>query len=170
MEVHEAVIAGDLARLKALVAAGHSINVPDDVPGRLLLSSAPGDGIYEADEGGSLPLDLALAGQNPGVLDFLLEHGAQNTLFVGTLSLWALSHWTPEMLAVMVKYCHLDLPADLPQTALHDAVEGGSATAIRMLLARGADPKLKNRSGQTPLELAVKRKESECVLALSGIQ
>merc|ERR1711920_370129 len=53
---------------------------------------------------------------------------------------------------------------------LHDAVSQGDADAVRVLLRFGADPSLKNSSGQTPEQVARKNKGSEDVLAVFASQ
>ncbi|MEI9906077.1 MAG: ankyrin repeat domain-containing protein [Asticcacaulis sp.] len=48
----------------------------------------------------------------------------------------------------------VDAPDKSGVTALHRAVRTRAVAAVRMLLAGGADPNLKNGSGSTPLFLA----------------
>jgi cytohesin len=62
----------------------------------------------------------------------------------------------------------LDQPDEAGWTPLHQAVDGdwGNPTAVRALLAAGADPNVVNLEGDAPLHLAVRRGERACVEAL----
>uniref|UniRef100_A0A1B0CSY4 Putative conserved plasma membrane protein n=1 Tax=Lutzomyia longipalpis TaxID=7200 RepID=A0A1B0CSY4_LUTLO len=56
-------------------------------------------------------------------------------------------------------------------TALHLAADGGNAECVALLLAKGADAKLKNHRGFTPLHLAARAASLECcevLLRLGG--
>jgi ankyrin repeat protein len=48
-----------------------------------------------------------------------------------------------------------------PDTALHAAVQAGQAVMVRWLLARGADSRVENYQGKTPLEVAEEHGETE---------
>jgi ankyrin repeat protein len=52
------------------------------------------------------------------------------------------------------------------ETALHIVVKRGDMTYLRFLLAKGADPNLKDDKGTTPLLLAATTGESEMIQAL----
>lgn len=51
-------------------------------------------------------------------------------------------------------------------TALHLAADDGNAECVNLLLAKGADAKIKNHRGVTPLHLAARTSSLECVEAL----
>lgn len=53
-------------------------------------------------------------------------------------------------------------------SALHCAVRGGHADAVRFLLARGADRAYRNKAGVTPLDLARKLGRGEIVTLLES--
>jgi Ankyrin repeats (3 copies)/Ankyrin repeats (many copies) len=52
----------------------------------------------------------------------------------------------------------LQAPDDDGDSPLHEAVRGRSRRAVELLMARGADPRARNRAGQTPVSLAKERK------------
>ena len=61
--------------------------------------------------------------------------------------------------------------AKLPKsgrTALHEAALANQGGTITYLLRMKADPKVKDSSGQTPLQLARKNKKQVSVMALTG--
>lgn len=51
-------------------------------------------------------------------------------------------------------------------TALHLAADEGNVECVNLLLAKGADPKIKNHRGVTPLHLASRTSSLECVESL----
>ena len=52
-------------------------------------------------------------------------------------------------------------------TLLHSAVAGGDLTEVQRLLAAGADPRIANREGDTPLRVAVILGHDEIYRALA---
>lgn len=54
-------------------------------------------------------------------------------------------------------------------TALHYAASAGNLNSVRLLLAAGATPGLKNKQGSTPLDLARRNGHSDVVEALEGL-
>lgn len=52
-------------------------------------------------------------------------------------------------------------------TALHEAARNGQVEAVRLLLDRGANPRLKNTLGSTALDLAKEMNHTKVVEALS---
>lgn len=50
---------------------------------------------------------------------------------------------------------NLDKQGPFGNTLLHSAVTSGDIGEVRRLLAAGADPRIANREGQTPLRIAV---------------
>jgi ankyrin repeat protein len=53
-------------------------------------------------------------------------------------------------------------------TLLHGAVVSGDAREVRRLLAAGADPKIRNRDGRTPLQVAQMLRLPKICALLSG--
>lgn len=53
-------------------------------------------------------------------------------------------------------------------TPLHDAVWGNNPAAAKLLLEKGADPTIKNKEGQTPLEKARSEGKENLVRVLEG--
>jgi ankyrin repeat protein len=112
------------------------------------------------DSGRTVVFELALA-WNPKIARILRESGAD---FLATDDNgWTGLHLAANMGAVEAMDRLLDLGLD-PNAAsnrgyrpLHVAMHGGiimpSGEAVRLLLSRGANPKLKNEAGQTPVEL-----------------
>ena len=98
---------------------------------------AAGADLAATDEMGNTSLDVAVLHNRPEAVRCLLDHGAP------------------------LKYLH---PAD-GRGALHEACIKGYSDIAGMLIARGADPGLRDRSGQTPLDLALAYK-NPAVIAL----
>lgn len=53
-------------------------------------------------------------------------------------------------------------------TPLHDAVWGNNPEAAKLLLAKGADPTIKNKEGQTPLEKAQSEGKEDLIKVLEN--
>lgn len=53
-------------------------------------------------------------------------------------------------------------------TSLHEAVKLGSVEYVKKLLHKGADPKLKNKNGETSMDIAIKSGFTEIVNILRG--
>jgi len=90
------------------------------------------------DDLGNTPLDDAVLHNRPECVRSLLDHGAS------------------------LHYLH---PAD-GRGALHEASVKGYAPIVNLLISRGADPALRDRSGQTPLDLALDYKNAAVVALL----
>jgi ankyrin repeat protein len=87
---------------------------------------------------GATPLhDAALAGQRPAA-EALLEHGADANA----------------------------LDAERAETPLHRAASWGRCDVVELLLARGADRSLKDKAGNTALDLAVANSQLEVTAVL----
>ena len=152
--LHEAVKAGDLERVKALVVLGCPLN--------------------EADENNYHPLDYALDGEAdvpPAVLEYLLGQGATDAVCGTPLLLWRLGRWSEERLAVFVRNIDVGAKDWKGDTALHTAAAGehNSSLAVQILLARGGDPMARNDKGLTPRDYAVMcgNAESAAMLAVA---
>lgn len=116
-EIHVAAEKGDLAKVKELIAADPKL-------------------VNDQTEGGTTPLHLAAAQNNAGMVQFLLEQGADAN--VRSKRGWTPLHWAS----------HMD-----------------SENAARLLLAAKADAKVLTDDGKTPLQVAI-REKSEKVAAL----
>jgi ankyrin repeat protein len=62
---------------------------------------------------------------------------------------------------------NLNMQGPFGNTLLHTAVISGDLTEVRKLLAAGADPRITNREGQTPLRVAVILGHDEIYRALA---
>ena len=149
--LHEAVKAGDLERVWKLVALGSPLGEPD--------------------AGNYYPLDYALDGGPPAVLEYLLGQGATDAVCGTPLLLWRLGEWTEERLAVFVRNIDVGAKDWKSDTALHTAAAGehNSSLAVQILLARGGDPMARNDKGLTPRDYAVmcNNVEAAAVLAVA---
>ncbi|KAM0282835.1 hypothetical protein ACHAQH_002839 [Verticillium albo-atrum] len=119
----------------------------------------------------SSPLYVAVKNNEKGLADVLLKHGANVELGKGYI--------TPLMLAVeadlgdMINLLHSHgadihaIPADPSRsTLLSSAAAHESRTAVRVLIAKGADPNQADARGMTPLMAAAKRGHVEIVKML----
>ena len=107
----------------------------------VLLCVARGDDLNEINEWGATALGAAahLGKLNP--MTFLLLNGCD----VNTCS--PESKWTP----------------------LHAAAYGGIVDAVRILVAKGADVDAKEKHGDSPLDIAYKYKNFDCVEVMGGL-
>jgi ankyrin repeat protein len=55
---------------------------------------------------------------------------------------------------------------DVGETALHDAAKQGFNSVVELLVARGANPNVKNKRNETPLALAERRPSDSGIRAL----
>ena len=149
LDVFEASTAGDLARVRELVAAD----------GSLVNASAP-DGFS--------PLGLAAFFRRREIAAHLLAHGAdpsapsQNAMNVTPLHS-AVADGGDAELARMLITAGSDVNARQRHgwTPLHGAADGGDPELVRLLLARGADPNARNDNGDTPLDVAREKRHVE---------
>jgi ankyrin repeat protein len=94
--------------------------------------------LMATDDLGNTALDEAVLNDQSEAVGSLLDHGAS------------------------LNYVH---PAD-GRGALHEACVKGHADIAELLIARGADPGLRDRSGQSPLDLALAYKNARIVALL----
>ena len=85
----------------------------------------PGD-LNQADNAGNTPLQIASLMGYVGIVEFLLSRG-----------------------------CEVDTKNIDQETSLIDAVENGHVEVVKLLLDHGANPRLANKEGDEPYELAV---------------
>jgi ankyrin repeat protein len=109
-QLNQAIIKGDLAQAKSLVALGVNVNEPED--------------------GRFLPLHVAIGNNQPEMIVFLLEKGANVNAVVGA------------------------------NTALHIAVRQGRQRFLDLLSTHGADVNIQEQVQQTtPLHLALRTRQ-----------
>ncbi len=147
--------------ISPIAAAAYAGN--DVIVGALL---AHGADARAPDETGKLPIVYAAAGARLDIVKRLLAQNIdinaryRNDL---TLLMWASGpdEKAPEAQAIeIVSYlldagAHIDDRDDRGRTALMIAAEGGHAEIAGLLLARGADPSLKDKDGKRAADLTV---------------
>ena len=144
--VAAAAYAGNDTIVAALLAAGADERAPDDT--------------------GKPPIVYAAAGARLNIVQRLLAQKIDiNARYANelTLLMWAAGpdEMVPEAQAVMLLTYLLDAGAHIDdrdnrgRTALMIAAEGGHGEIAGLLLARGADPSLKDKSGQRAADLTV---------------
>jgi ankyrin repeat protein len=118
------------------------------------------------DQTGKPPIVYAAAGARFDIVKRLLARNLDiNSRYPNdlTLLMWASGpdEKAPEAEAIKVVSCLLDAGAHIDdrdargRTALMIAAEGGRAEIANLLLARGADPSLKDKAGKTAADLTV---------------
>ncbi len=179
-EIHEAVVAGDSARVIALLRATPGLvrttnNTPSaDLPlhlaagagqvgiARLLLDA--GADINGPDSDQSTPLDVAAVRRQRAMVRLLLDRGANvNHLdHNGACALsFAVSGGDTAIVHVLLR-AGADLNYTSPQgaTLLHFAGSRGMWDIVDLLLGRGGDINRGNGAGQTPLHWATRSDDS----------
>jgi ankyrin repeat protein len=144
--VAAASYAGNDAIVEALLAQGADAQAPDDT--------------------GKPPIVYAAAGARLDVVKRLLARNIDiNTRYPNNLTLlmWASGPDEKVLEAQAIKVvsylldagAHIDDRDDRGRTALMIAAEGGHAEVASLLLARGADPSLKDKAGKRAADLTV---------------
>lgn len=148
-DLFEAAALGKVERLRALLDAGESANTfaPDGMTplglacffgqpdsARLLLARGADVNAASQNPMKVAPLHAAVAGKNPEVIDLILSSNA-----------------------------NVNAKQQQGWTAIHSAAMHGDLALLEKLLARGADPMVKNDDGKTPLDLATE-KEQEAII------
>ncbi len=140
-EIHEAVKAGNLAAVKAV------------------LEKDPGQ-INAKDETGRTPLHWAARGTNNEVLTYLVDQGASLDVLDnnGTAPLHSLaSRGNAEGIrALLAKGADIEIQSPDKNTPLHFASLGRQVEAVRLLVELKADIENPNEKGRTPLVLAAR--------------
>ncbi len=137
--LREAVIGGNLERVRACVRDGESVST-----------------VYD---GGLTPLHLAAVYGHESVADFLLRRvdDVDATSDYGQSPLHEAAHGgSPEIVELLLK-ASADVKKKDKQgkTPLHEAASRGHSFVVRVLLEAGADMQAKDRSGRTVLGHAV---------------
>ncbi len=118
-------------------------------------------------------LHYAYGKQHTGIIKLLLSHGANpNAALYGTTCL----HVAAENSNVESARLLLDHPAfnainaqtDLGRTALHLACYTGQTAMVKILLSHGASKDVRDNMGLTPLAVARRLEESDCIKLLTG--
>ena len=148
-ELHEAVMRSDLADLTRLLAAGcdiNQLNHGDALGVRIRAYPLP----YENDE---TPLYVAVAQTDPPLVAYLLENGADANLGGG--------YDTPLHRALICMQPSINIHGyDLSDEPPFDPDAG--IEVIRLLLAHGADPKLRRFvHSETPIEMSARLGQAE---------
>jgi len=137
-ELHDAAGAGDVARIRELIAAGADAN--------------------EIDDYGMTPIHLAAHEAQAGAVRVLLEVGASvHPLSAGCAPLmpWAAEDGSPEVVEMLLN-AGADPNGKFPDgwTGLHEAACLGRVEIAALLLQAEAEPNVETGSGMTPLLLA----------------
>jgi ankyrin repeat protein len=148
LTVFEAAAVGDLARVRALVAA-------DPSQARAFAV----DGFH--------PLGLAAFFTHPDVVMFLIAAGAElnapsrNRMQVTALHSAIAARDRESTLALIAAGADVNLAQQDAFTPLHEAAQNGDRDIVEALLAAGADPGTRLASGERPADLARKHKHPE---------
>jgi ankyrin repeat protein len=125
-----------------------------------ILTADPSTATARADDGFTA-LHLAVFAEQPQAARLLIERGAD----VDALSTGSIARVPPLATAVFVRSATLmrlllDAGADVNRqseggfTALHSAAQSGQVELVRLLLERGADPRLRASDGKRPVDFA----------------
>ena len=178
MSLHVAFEKDNPDAVRELVEAGAGFSTP--VAG----SEDSSNPLHLAAEEGAGKSISAASDKKDGFLVKDCPDNPQHVDFVNTLNMPNGNGFTPLMLAVKNGYLNstVSLAAveadpnichpDTGNTALHLAAEAGNQILVKLLLVFGADLKLKNKAGKTPLLLARSSDGSDaatCVKALEEI-
>jgi ankyrin repeat protein len=140
-EIHEAVKAGDLPRVRAVVAKDPAqLNAKDD--------------------GGRTPLHWAARGSSLEVLAYLVEKGAdpnvKDNLGSAPLHSVASAGNTEGVKLLLSTGADVDCKTADQRTSLHLTALGGHVPTVRLLVEKKADLESRNDYGRTPLVLAAR--------------
>ena len=140
-EIHEAVRAGDPARVRAVI---------EKDPGQINIK----------DENGRTPLHWAARGANNEVLAYLVEKGADLNVLdnSGTAPLHSLASRgnADGVRIVLAKGADINIKASNKSAPLHFAALGRRVEVLRLLVERKADLESRDEQGRTPLVVAAR--------------
>ncbi len=178
----QAVRRGETALVKYLLSKNANPNA-SDISGRTPVFEAVLNGqtdllaellrhggrVWQRDITGATPLHFAASQGNESAIRLLIQQGAdpfaENRDGASPTSLALRSG--PTAWKAFFTTDNVNNQNNLGRTALHLAVlTGAPAAAIKMLLSLGADPSIRDKNGQTPLDLAKKLNKQDLVAAL----
>ena len=144
----QAVLDGDLAKVKCLIAQGVDVNQSSPIVGGgndgqtpLLVACFFGHA--------EIVLELLKAGANPHIVDYLMKATPCHKGAYGG---------RPEAVKAVIENSKVDIKAQGPYngyTALHDAVWHGHTEVVQVLLNTNIPLNLQGHDGKTPLDLAI---------------
>lgn len=152
--IHNAIEAGDLARVRTLVSQGVDLNAKSPM--------------------GFPPLVFAAARQQRDIVRYLLERGA--LVNARDENGYTALHWAPdrkrhgsEIASLLLdKGAEIDARTDLlGETPLHRAVTAEDGAVVALLIERGADPNAMRSEGRAPMHDAAAYGKSEMVRLLA---
>ncbi|MFN8610231.1 MAG: ankyrin repeat domain-containing protein [Vulcanimicrobiota bacterium] len=153
--LHQAASAGDLAKVRQLVALGMPLD--GEVDGTTPLMRAARQAhlsvcrfLLKRGARAELAVDSACVArkpETPALLRLLLDYGCEAQKMLPLVAQWS----TTESARVVLRAAaDLDLPADDGEFPLYKAVKNSNAM-VRLFLAQGVEPLLLNRDGSHPL-------------------
>lgn len=183
--LNEAAETGDEAKLKVLLKDKKlDLNAQDEAGMTVLMSAVLGGqakivqhllslkiNLEVKNVAGDTALAVAVGNDQFAIARALIEKGAKVDLTLSgdegdTLFIRAASNDTKTAELILKKNKGLlNKTNKLGETALMQSVRFGNNKSVKMLLAHGADAKLKNQAGQTALDLA-KQNHNEAAVAL----
>lgn len=145
-EIHQAVMAGDMARVRVLLDRN-----PD---------------VINLAEDGITPVLYAAYQENRKMVDFLLSRGAENTIFVAAI----IGDFSKVKRFLDSNPGLVHGKDQNGQTPLHWAANKGHIRIVKLLVSYGAKINIKDNTGWTPLEYAeeMKRKDVAGYLRRNG--
>ena len=186
--LHEAVEHGTLDELKTFIAQGNNLNSFDE-NGNTPLHIATKNGNISfvkalLDAGAQvLPnthnektaLHEATRNNHSEIVAHLLKHGADSNALTfaheTALHIASRKGHIATMKELLNSNINLNqVSKDTGDTALHIAVEEGQIEAVKLLLDRNPLLDIKNKDGQTPLELALQKEHTEIEMLLRSKQ
>lgn len=180
--LHAAIPGGDVAAVKAALAAGADINAPDGDGWPALLSAvefnkiavvdallAAGAAVDARDTKQGTSLHLAVFWGWPDIVKTLLAHHADPNARDenGDTPLFRLNDDAETIGGMLVSAgAKIDATNNEGRTALHVDSMGGGLDAIKFLLSHNADVSLKDLMGRTPADLAIDGGQAEALALL----
>jgi ankyrin repeat protein len=184
--LNDAVNAGDLRRVRELIAAGAPVNRRELTGTALHLAVAKGNAAIvaalvdagadleaEGDPGEARPLHLAAIVDQPDVARLLIERGAalEARDAEGRTPLMVAAAFATNDIGALLLRAGADIEAvdTLGRAPIHHAAMSGDADLILMLLARGVDVDVRSGNAQmTPLHFAAGFSDLSAILVLAS--